>query len=201
MNTILYKYRTLEPWEHLLDIFVNERLYAARFEKLNDPMEGMFTYSADQVSEGFIKRLVEQKSQFGICSLSAKWNNTVMWSYYADGHKGIVLGVEVDEGSPDLVEVAKVKYAKNISFRGYYGSDPEIDARAILSKKLSAWRHEGEVRAFSRTKTVPVRLRQVYLGCSMPGPQRRILRQVLKKTNPDVELIRVRREDLDSHDD
>lgn len=199
MPTILYKYRSLDPWEHLLDILINEKLYAAKFAELNDPMEGMFTYSDTQVSEGFIKELVEQKAQLGICSLSSKWNNTVMWSYYASGHKGIVLGVEVDEDSSKLIEIAKVGYARNISFRGYYGSDPRFDARRILSKKLSGWKHEKEVRIFSSAKSIPIRLRQVYLGCSMPGPKRRIMRQLLKKINPAVEVIHLKRDDLDSN--
>ena len=176
-----------------------KKLYAAKFEELNDPMEGMFTYSEDQVSRSFIKRLVRQKARHRICSLSSKWNNTVMWSYYASGHKGLVLGVEIDEYSRDIVEIVKVGYAKNISFRGYAGSDPRLDARKILSKKLSGWKHENEVRVFSKSKSIPVRLREVYLGCSMPGPRRRIMRQLLKQINPAVDVHHVKLDQLDSN--
>ena len=40
MNEILYKYRSLDNWKFVLDIFLNKRLYAASFYDMNDPMEG-----------------------------------------------------------------------------------------------------------------------------------------------------------------
>ena len=39
-----YKYRRLDNLEFALDILVNHRLWASEFTKLNDPMEGLFTY-------------------------------------------------------------------------------------------------------------------------------------------------------------
>lgn len=198
MPSLLYKYRALEPWEYLLDIFVNERLYAAKFESLNDPMEGMFTYSKDQESPGFVREMVQEKARQGICSMSRTYNNTIMWSYYAAAHKGVVIGIEIDEEHKDEIYVAKVTYAKNISFKGFWGSDPETEARKILSKKLSAWRHEGEVRIFSRSSFVPVRLREVFLGCQMPKAQQQLLKNMLQRINPNVEVKSIKRADLDT---
>lgn len=37
-----YKFRSLENIKRFLDILINERLYAARYDKLNDPMEGSY---------------------------------------------------------------------------------------------------------------------------------------------------------------
>lgn len=196
----MYKYRALEPWEYLLDVLVNDRLYAATFETLNDPMEGMFTYSKDQVSPGFIREMVEKQSQLRICSLSNTYKSTVMWSYYADAHKGVILGVEIDENHKNVIEVAKVTYAKNISFKGYSGSDPEIDARKILSKKLSAWKHEMEVRVFSRSQYVPVRLRQLFLGCKMPRTQQQLIKRFLRRMDTEAEVKLMKRADLDAQE-
>ena len=39
-----YKYRSLENWRFVLDIFLNKRFYAAPFASLNDPMEGRYYY-------------------------------------------------------------------------------------------------------------------------------------------------------------
>ena len=199
-SKIFYKYRALEPWEYFLDVLVNNRLYAATFETLNDPMEGMFTYAKDQVSPGFIQRMVEKQSQLRICSLSNIYNSSLMWSYYSNAHKGVILGVEVDENHKDVIEVARVRYAKNISFRGYFGSDPEIDARSILSKKLSAWKHEREFRVFSRSQYVPVRMRQLFLGCKMPGKQQTLIKRFLRKMKSEVEVNQMKREDLDAQE-
>ena len=41
---MLYKYRALSNLQFALDIFVNERLHAAAFKSLNDPMEGSYSY-------------------------------------------------------------------------------------------------------------------------------------------------------------
>ncbi len=115
MPDVYYKYRALEPWDYLLDIFINERLYAAKFEMLNDPMEGMFTYSEVNENRSFIREIVQEKAHLGICSLSRTHNNTVMWSYYANSHKGIVLGIEVDEQHNDIVDVTKPDSCINIA--------------------------------------------------------------------------------------
>jgi hypothetical protein len=197
---ILYKYRALEPWEYFLDALVNDRLYAATFDMLNDPMEGMFTYAKDQVSPGFIQRLVEKQSQLRICSLSNIYNSSLMWSYYSEAHKGVILGVEVDENHKDVIEVASVKYAKTISFRAYGGSSPEIDARMILSKKYSAWKHEREVRVFSHKQYIPVRLQQLFLGVKMPREKQRLVKNLLKRMNSDVLVRQMKREDLDAQE-
>ena len=197
---ILYKYRALEPWEYFLDALVNNRHYAATYETLNDPMEGMFTYSKDQVSPGFIREMVEKQSKLPICSLSNTFNSSVMWSYYSDAHKGVILGVEVDDNHKDVIDVARVRYAKSISFRGYSGSDPEIDARMILSKKLSAWKHEREVRVFSHSQYLPVRFRQLFLGVKMPVAQRTLIKRFLPKMNLEVEVRQMKRADLDAQE-
>ena len=41
-NQIFYKYRSLENLDRFLDIIVNNRLYGAVYNTLNDPMEGKF---------------------------------------------------------------------------------------------------------------------------------------------------------------
>jgi len=39
---ILYKYRSLEQFEYVLDILLNERLYCSYYKDLNDPLEGIY---------------------------------------------------------------------------------------------------------------------------------------------------------------
>lgn len=198
MSSIFYKYRALDPWEYFLDVLVNERLHSATFGALNDPMEGMFTYAKDQESPGFIRKIVEQKTRLRICSLSRTYNSTVMWSYYAAAHHGVVLGVDIDLNHRDVMKVAKVTYAQKISFQGFAGSDAETEARKILSKKLSAWRHEQEVRVFSHKKFVSVHLRQVFLGCQMPSTQQKLIKRLLHRMASDVEVKLMKRSDLDT---
>jgi hypothetical protein len=195
---ILYKYRGLEPWEFLLDIFVNKRLYAASFQTLNDPMEGVFTYSQDKVAPSFIEQMIDQKMEIRICSLTETHNSTVMWSYYAAAHKGVVLGVNVESNSQNIIAIEHVKYSRDNIFRGFIGSDPATEARKILSKKLTAWKHEKEVRVFTALQFVPISLKVVYLGCQMPPNHRDIVRKLLDYTNPGAVVHDMELNQLDS---
>jgi len=121
-----------------------------------------------------------------------------MWSYYASAHKGVVLGVDIKRLKNERVDISKVAYAKNISFKGFYGSDAKTEARKILSKKLSAWKHENEVRVFSQSQFVKVKLCKVFLGCQMPREHERLIKNMLQRINPEIEVKKMRRVDLDS---
>lgn len=199
MAKLLYKYRSLESWEFLLDILLNKRLFAAHFKHLNDPMEGMFTYSKSQVSQGFIRKLVAEKSRIRICSLSRTCHSTLMWSYYASGHAGIVLGVEPEQKSSSQYDVCPVSYNQKISFKGYYGSDPHTDAKGILSKKLSGWKHEKEVRILTKKMYVPVSVHKLLLGFKMPKRQQRLAEALVAQLCPDVQVEKMQQEDLDGY--
>jgi hypothetical protein len=180
-----------------LDILVNNRLYAAKFTSLNDPMEGIFTYSQDSAAPSFIEQMIDHKAQLGICSLSEIHNSTLMWSYYAAAHQGVVFGLEVETGAADIVSISKVAYSWHNVFRGFLGSDAATEARKVLSKKLTPWRHEKEVRVFSKSSFVPVALKTAYFGCLMPEAKKLLLRQVIERLSPGVMIHEIRLKDLD----
>jgi hypothetical protein len=193
-----YKYRAVEPWDYLLDILLYKRLYAASFQTLNDPMEGMFTYSQDQAAPSFIEQMVHHKTKFGICSLSKTHKSTVMWSYYAAAHKGLVLGLKVDKAAESVEAIEDVTYAEDNVFRGFLGSDPRTEARKILCKKLTAWTHEQEVRVFSSGQFIPISLDSVYLGVMMSATHKALLRSLITQLDLEVTIHEAKLEDLDS---
>ena len=98
-NKTLYKYRGFSNFEFALDIFLNERLYAADFKSLNDPMEGRFRYTKGRYSKDQIREIILEKAEYKLLSLSEVWNNYLLWSYYADGHSGFVVGVQIKSNS------------------------------------------------------------------------------------------------------
>ena len=77
----LYKYRTLDNWSFLEDIFQRSRLYAATFRALNDPMEGLLYEHDKDVSVKYRKAVSAASGRLNICSLSDSSNNTLLWSY------------------------------------------------------------------------------------------------------------------------
>jgi len=54
---MLYKYKTIGSFRFLLDIIVNQRLYAAKYNKLNDPMEGLFWYNPELFPQQFVDEI------------------------------------------------------------------------------------------------------------------------------------------------
>ncbi|WP_196140644.1 hypothetical protein [Aliikangiella sp. G2MR2-5] len=100
---MLYKYRSLDNFQFILDILVNQRLYATSFDEMNDPMEGHYTHSNNMTPE-IIGDFDRYYKEIKICSLSKEKNEPLMWAHYADGARGIVIGVELEK-STDFREV------------------------------------------------------------------------------------------------
>ena len=82
MSTRLYKYRDLSNFRYLVDIFLNNRLYASSYKNMNDPMEGMYRYHWDWDKEDtfdfLINEISKEKQKIGICCLSEVSNNELM---------------------------------------------------------------------------------------------------------------------------
>ena len=42
--TLLYKYRSIRNFRRFTEILLSNKLYAAKYSKMNDPMEGAYLY-------------------------------------------------------------------------------------------------------------------------------------------------------------
>lgn len=189
-NKILYKYRGFGNLEFALDIFLNERLYAADFKSLNDPMEGRFRYSRHIKDRERIKETIIDKSDFRILSLSQDWNNHLLWSYYSEGHSGFVVGVKIKEGQN--LTIREVDYVPNFFLR-----ENEINPENILSRKHETWDHENEVRVlqhnYNESPFVDVEIKQLIFGRNSESQNKLkvdLLKRLVEKTFGDtVEII------------
>ncbi|USE38695.1 DUF2971 domain-containing protein [Endozoicomonas sp. SCSIO W0465] len=93
---MLYKYVS-NPENILKDGFIR----ATQLSALNDPFEAV--YSSEGLKElasnfdfetgdEFIKYIDENKHKVGVISLTESKDNLLMWSHYANEHKGVILG-------------------------------------------------------------------------------------------------------------
>lgn len=175
---MLYKYRSTSNTMFLLDILVNNRLFASGFDSLNDPMEGHFRYRRSKVGRDLLKEIRSLKKELRICSLSEKSNNTLMWSYYGDGHKGVAIGVEVaDDDEYDLIPV---KYRERAAYVSKL-MDSEEAAKKLLSTKLLPWEHEQEVRVLTYENFVDVEIKEIVFGKKIENKDMKLLKQLAKK--------------------
>ena len=198
-DEILFKYRSIQNWKFLLDIFLNQRLYAATYKELNDPMEGRYYYHGDLVSREFKRTLRSQKAGWKICSLSRNHRNTLMWSYYADGHRGIAIGIKVRKPRNNRYIIRNIAYDMDIYLdNSKIQQGAEQVALHILSQKQLAWRHEDEVRVFTHEPFVDVDIRTVCFGYYMNPADRALITALAQLAAPKAEIVQLQRRQLDS---
>ena len=153
---------------------------------MNDPMEGMYYYHwADEYTHDLVQRIGSEKEKLGICSLSQKNDNQLMWSHYSDGNKGLVIGLELNDQGADL---KPVRYVNEFIRTEIYGS-LQGKAREILSTKLKAWEYEEEQRVFVSNEFVNIEIKEVILGARMPQATKVFLKDLLKKLNDQIQVI------------
>lgn len=91
------------------------------------------------------------KQKACLLSVSKTSQNTVMWSHYAEKHKGAVIGIDFDTASPDKngppgILMDQVSYSEHRP-RMNILSDPDPEEfRKILLTKSVDWRYEQEFR-------------------------------------------------------
>lgn len=195
----LYKYRSLQDLKRFLDIIVNKRLYGARYLSLNDPMEGQFEFDLnDSFTQPALQQLFDERAKTIICSLSRKCNskgipnNGILWSMYADEHKGCCIEVEVDD--PDWIK-------RDV----FYSSlppivdNPNIQVVDILSIKFNQWAYEDEVRYINTDPKTPylnVKIKAVYLGIRMSKEDVEFYTSLIHSIDKEIEVRQIKRNEI-----
>lgn len=118
------------------------KLKISRIMELNDPFELLSPDLKDKEFRGYIKEVKESIARnFGIVCFSGNWNNPVQWSHYADKHKGLCLGFDIDP-----IHLKKVDYRQ-----GRIQHDNRMTEDfvfRILQTKYEHWAYEEEYRVF-----------------------------------------------------
>lgn len=141
----LYKYRSNKLEEHFLrEIFEKNRFHFADWKTLNDPMEGYFRYYIKKFPESKLKDFVNEKQKYRVCCLSSRYDDILMWSHYAKGHRGLCIEIEA---SNDDNRISKVKYCKNIPWLLPDRKESTPSPKDILTCKIYMWSNEEEYRA------------------------------------------------------
>ena len=188
---MLYKYRGLSNLLFALDIFTKQRMFAAGFESLNDPMEGHYVYEAGALTRSQIRTIYGQKMELGILSLSKTPSNMLMWSYYAEANTGMAVGIEITDENAQTVPI---DYVDELALEQGH---PDVPMR-ILSKKLKPWSHEQEHRVFTRrSKYVTVRVKEVVFGLATNERAKELVTEVAKKFCPRVKIRTIRANELE----
>jgi hypothetical protein len=125
------------------------RLKVARFNDLNDPFELLAVDVAEpNLRVGMRAKKEQIDSTEGLLCFSRTWRNPLLWSHYADKHRGIALGFDV----PDhlLVPVQYIQGLHKIKVLAKETEQSTIDKllERLRYTKFDGWAYEDEVRQF-----------------------------------------------------
>ncbi len=181
---MLYKYRGIKELRYFVDIVLNQRLYAAPYFDLNDPMEGHYLYNKGELDSDVRNLIKGQKQKLRICSLSRVNDNELMWAHYSEGHRGVAIGVEINENKHD-VQPVEYDGLPQVGRLNIHNST----AKEILTHKLEVWSYEEEVRAFTDGKQhVGVEVKEVLLGRSMSNQDISFIKKLVSSINQNIEV-------------
>lgn len=225
---ILLKYGKIS--KHLIESLVQSQLYFARPDTLNDPFDCQVDIvkslknatskstgseretlnrllSHDDLLKGF-KDAQEDIKNAGVYSSSLSNHNftgignSLMWSHYADSHKGICLVYAMPESfiadtANSFYGIASVDYTYDplcelfrqlVSHNSDLPENPFIDVvKKALTVKDECWSPEKEMRILRKTAgKVSIDksyLKRVYFGLNTPDNDIELIRSILKGSN------------------
>lgn len=187
----LYKFRpvsTPEQQGFVRSVIVTSEFFFANSSHFLDPFESRCTTIAPTARAAEKDVSQGSESDVGILSFSATRDHLLMWSHYADWHRGICLGFDVDVGSSFF------QRARAVLYRNAYPSGIEGIGHRLV--KSTQWSHEAEWRilephAGGQLRPFPAEtLAEVVLGCSIEPAHERLVREWIVERPLPVRVLR-----------
>ncbi|WP_417686826.1 DUF2971 domain-containing protein [Pseudidiomarina gelatinasegens] len=186
----LYKYKSLSNLWHTLDVLVKNRLYCAHWSELNDPLEGRYEVylgeKSHKIESIMTSRIESARDTYRVSSLSADPTNFLMWSHYAEGHKGIIIELEIPENHPDLTKVVYSPFSSVFTDK----LQTKEDMRHLFNGKGEEWEYEQEYRIITEGTffSLPEPVNRVLLGPLVSDVQMSILEEVIPNR---IEIVKM----------
>jgi hypothetical protein len=199
----------LTKLEHAISNIRLRRLKVATFSDANDPFELMALNLRGSENRGARKVLRQfkeaQRTQLGMLCFSRHWENPVLWSHYADGHKGVCLGFDVAEDVLDEVTYVDDLLTARLGDEDDPSCIPQDLQDFLFLTKFRHWAYENEVRRFvalpDAEQTGPLffwpfdermRLREVILGHLCAPSHLEPIRNLAVHANVDAVVLKAR---------
>lgn len=123
----------------------NRRLKISRVLELNDPYELLGAdLTDDELRVGYEAMRNNLAETRGLICFSRQWSVPIMWSHYADRHRGVCLGFDVSDSHTISIQYAEQRVSFTEDMLGQH--DAEKHMMRFLGTKHSAWAYEDEVR-------------------------------------------------------
>ena len=225
----LFKYRSVN--KNLVKSLIHSQIYFSNPDKLNDPYDcqvelfdaldrailqsdGVQKNALKQTRKG--KRIFEQINsdirEFGVCSFSLTAKNHVLWTHYADEHKGICLMYKIPndfiiDPANEIIGFSAVVYSnnaiteffKNFAFpKEIKVTDIGVEAlKKLLTSKDKDWKYEREARLIrkkSGSLNIPNQfLTQIIFGLRTSESDKSLVREIIESKYENVQFVQAKR--------
>jgi len=211
-DILLFKYRPVN--KYLLDSLVKSQLHFALPSNLNDPhdcqvdLKRALVRAADLAKgaqQKKLRRLVSDLTMLrtikdllrktAVCSFSDSLLNPVLWSHYADEHRGVSLLYKVPHSlildtTTEIVGYSGVEYGEG-SLTNWLVANPvkfHVDyyvriIKHALTIKGPMWAYEGESRIMraraGQLDIEPLILTQICYGLKTPKSDKDLIRKIV----------------------
>ncbi len=155
-----------DPFEcrprYKMSVYRKEReAYIDRLQKSNSP--GLNRSERREETKKILKKfskfemeklledtLKETLNQVGVCSFSEVYDDILMWSHYADSHRGICIRFKASSITPFFGEAQKVNYDDKYPIIDTLNDSDGQKLKKILFTKSKHWEYEYEWRITKR---------------------------------------------------
>ena len=189
----LYKYRNIDI--NTLNLITEEKVKISNFNYFNDP--------ADPIIKLQIKELPEIKDMINkikICSLSSEDDNFLMWSHYANEHKGICIAYDISKIKEyNKTILKKVIYTKKIQIHKPYNHifenpilNEEKNFISLFYLKHKNWKYEKEYRiiTYEDYDFINLPIKAIYFGMNADMNHINLVKNFIKDKN--IELYKIK---------
>jgi len=208
----LYKYCTYNA--NSLSILINKRIWIAKPDSLNDPLDCKIKFALPGINsdafsrylnridwasgnrqndyetflEGLQKFIEKDINNFGVFCMSQINNDILMWSHYANKHKGFCIGFvrESDNLLGDISKTQPVEYECNYPEVNPLDGDGNYDYsifNKMLFTKAKNWEYEKEWRLVydegDKEEPLPVDISSIIFGLRMSDSHKATIKKIL----------------------
>jgi hypothetical protein len=145
-------------------------------------MEGYYR-TREHLPQNLRDNILNQKSNFRICSLANEDTNKVLWAHYANGFKGIVIGIKTKEP------------VQSVIYEGLHELDNLLirnnqDISSIFLHKLEEWSYENESRVVGNNPStnIDIEVVEIIFGLRTNENTKELLISLLRGLNRNITI-------------
>lgn len=189
---MIYKYLTFN--ENAISCLINKEIWMSKLREFNDPFESLVSVDFENAEMQILfEKYIEDKVVhcFSECN-----KNILMWSHYADKHRGFCIGIDETEFLESGL-LAKVIYddidpeIKNeiISVSRNNPKEAGKVYEKLITHKHKDWAYEKEQRLIlnardsnllGRTYNIKSdKFKKIYFGCKMPERHKKLIVKIM----------------------